>query len=113
MCVYKNVEKYVFDEREFNRIQIETEAKVNIIDSATSFKAKLTDLSPGGARLEMDKGVRLGEEFNISFQIRKKPFERVKSIAVWSDGEHAGHNHYGVRFLNMDKDSKEFLNTIT
>lgn len=104
-----NVEKFVFEEREFARIPADIDAKVSIVDSDTSFQSKINDISAGGVRLELDDKLRMGEEICINFDYKNKPFNNVKGIAVWYDGSAAKHNNYGVRFLNIDKDSKEFL----
>ena len=105
----ENVEKFMFEEREFMRVPVNIEAKVNIVDSSIAFQSRINDISAGGVRLELDSQLRLGEKISMNFNLKNKSFSDAKGITVWYDGSQAEHNHYGVRFLNLAEDSKEFL----
>ena len=109
----KNVEKFIFDEREFIRIPVNIKAKINIINSGIFYDSKVTDISSGGARLELDEELKLGDEILLNFNHNNRDFNDIKSLIVWSDGKHAKENHYGLRFLNINEDSREFLMDLT
>ena len=105
----KNVEKYIFDEREFGRITANIETKINIINSGTFYKSNITDISPGGARLELNDELKLGDELFLDFKFKDRDFNKIKSLVVWVNGKNAKENHYGVRFLDINEDLKKVL----
>lgn len=105
----ENVEKFVFDEREFIRIPVDIQAKLNLINSSIFFQLKITDISIGGARIELNNKLKMGEEIILDFDLNNTPFKNIKGIIVWSNGKHAKDNHYGIRFLNIDENYKKII----
>ena len=102
----KSIEKYIFDEREFMRITVNIEGKINIPDSSLFFKSRIKDISAGGLRLELTEPLSLGTELYIDFTIKDKKLQQIKSIIVWIDLKT---NQYGLRFIDLDSNIKEFL----
>lgn len=105
------IEQFIFDEREFERIPVEIEGKINILDSNVYYPSKIKDISLGGARVQLDKDLNMGDEVNVDFKLAEYEIQN-KGIIVWTDGTHSPHNHFGIRFIKEDKNYKEALTKI-
>jgi len=103
-----NISQFMFDEREFERINVKIEAEA--IPVATELKRKilLENLSAGGVRFYSKEKFTIGDEIFLNFSFEGIPFN-AKGLILWEDGEAAGENRYGVRFLEIPNDKKENL----
>ncbi|MHA1294786.1 MAG: HD domain-containing phosphohydrolase, partial [Promethearchaeota archaeon] len=105
----ENLDRFIFDEREFVRVPVNIEAKYHLVNAGFFYDSRLKNISAGGTKMETDGKLRLGDEILLNFKIEDKPFKNIKGIVVWANGKNAPSNHYGIRFLQMDNFSKDYL----
>ncbi len=102
----KNIEQFLFDEREFRRIPVNLDAKINFPDTDIFFNSKIKDISPGGVQLETNRILKLGNEAFLDFHFKDKDFQHIKGIIVWVKEESKS---CGIRFLMLDEDYRQLL----
>lgn len=101
------MEQFLLDEREFKRVSVNNiEGKINFPNTSIMDSFKIMDLSAGGARIEVNSPLKLGDEIFITFCFNNREFNHIKGIIVWANLQI---NQYGVRFLNVDQNFKQFL----
>jgi len=104
----ESVDRFMFDEREFERTKVDLEVDVNIVDTNIHRKAKFEDISPGGARLYIPERLIPGDELYVNFQINNNRFNNIKGLVVWEDNEEiVGEHRYGLRFIQIREDEKK------
>lgn len=109
----EKISRFMFDEREFERVKVDLEAEANIVETDISKKVRIENLGAGGARIYCSDKLLLGDELYLSFKIDENNFQNIKSLIVWEDGEVAGKNRYGLRFLQLPEEIKNKLISIT
>ena len=103
-----NISQFMFDEREFERINVKIEAEAMPVATELKRKILLENLSAGGVRFYSKEKFTIGDEIFLNFSFEGIPFN-AKGLILWEDGEAAGENRYGVRFLEIKDDKKENL----
>jgi len=106
-----NISQFMFDEREFERINVKIEAEAMPVATELKRKILLENLSAGGVRFYSKEKFTIGDEIFLNFSFEGIPFN-AKGLILWEDGEAAGENRYGVRFLEIPNDKKENLITL-
>ncbi|MDD5066214.1 MAG: PilZ domain-containing protein [bacterium] len=106
-----DIENFIFDEREFKRIQVDMEARVNRLDTDIFFSSRIRDVSLGGARILMKDKLKIGDEIYLEFTLTSSPL-RNKGIIVWVDTNNPSENCYGIRFVESDQNYRPILNNM-
>lgn len=103
-------ERFVFEEREFDRMAVDLNAYCIIQSSSIKFPANITDISGGGAKIICSKALSLGMVININFNFEGTEFENISGLIIWQNPENKGINlSYGLRFTHILLEDKKYI----
>ncbi len=108
---------YRIELRESFRVDILTESEIMYFKNAIPRKNKATiiDISAGGAKLsaniELATKLNIGDKVFLSFELDDNmKLENIEAKVVRKAiAKENGLHHYGLQFINLDKDTKEKL----
>ncbi len=103
----ESIDRFMFDEREFERVDVDIEAEVNIVDTDIFHKGRIKNICAGGMRLHIYKKFLPGDKLLINFSLNGDRFEKVNGLIIWGDPKPDGGYRYGIRFIHLDEEYKQ------
>lgn len=105
----KRYERFIFDEREFARIDVTIPAQMRISNSNVTVNGLITNLSAGGLSIKSAFNISKGEHVLLEFDFEKLHFENGFGLIVWKKALDKINFFYGIRFHQIKPNEHKYL----
>jgi HD-GYP domain-containing protein (c-di-GMP phosphodiesterase class II) len=102
-------ERFIFDEREFERLPYSAPCEIGIPDRDIRIKALLENISAGGLQFQCTQNFPKGQRLSAWFEFKGRPFVEQHGLICWKKDLGAHKFSYGVRFLGLNIEAHNFL----